>query len=69
MARQDAGGRGQGEQVLADRVQLAGEVREFTVVRNRAVGHQDVPGEHRAELLAVQADRAVRVTGRVDHLK
>src|SRR5579862_2232222 len=34
-----------------------------------AVGEQDVPGEDHAEPLAVQADRAVRVTRSVHHLE
>ena len=34
-----------------------------------SLGHQDVPGEHRAEVLAVQAHRTRGVTGRVDDLE
>src|SRR5579864_5164264 len=69
LARQDARARGQGEQLLADRVHLLGEVGELVLVADGAVGGQDVPGEHRAEPFAVQADRAVRVTWRVHHLE
>ena len=35
----------------------------------RPLGQQDVPGEHRAEVLAVQAHRTRGVTGRVDDLE
>ena len=69
MPGQDAGVGGQGEQVLPDRVQLPGEVGVLAVLRGRPLGQHDVPGEHRAEVLAVQAHRTRGVAGRVDDLE
>ena len=69
MPGQDTGVRGQGEQVLPDRGELPGEVGVLAVLRGRPFGQQDVPGEHRAEVLAVQAHRTRGVTGRVDDIE
>src|SRR6185437_6912947 len=70
LPRQDAGVLGQGQQVLADRVQLPGEVGEVVLVgHGRPLGQQDVTGEHGAEVLAVQAYRTGGVAGRVDDLE
>ena len=69
MGGQHAGVRGQGQQVLPDRGQLPGEVGELAVVRDRPSGQQDVPGEHHAEFLAVQAHRAVGMARRVDDVE
>lgn len=59
----------QGQHVFADGGQLAGEVGELAVVRDRSLGQQGVPGEHRAEFLAVQAHRSGGMARRVNDLQ
>src|SRR5260370_30098147 len=59
----------QRQHLLADRAELPGEVGEVVVVRDRAGRGQHVADEHGPEVLAVQADRAGRVTGGMHHLK
>src|SRR6266699_7099841 len=66
---QDPGVAVQGQDVRADRAELAGKVVEAAVVRNRPAAADDVAGEQRAEFLAVQDDRTRAVSRRVDHLE
>ena len=69
VARQHPGRRREVEQPLADRGELPGEVGVLPLVRDGPDRRQGVPGEHDLEVLAVQADRAGRVTRRVDDLE
>src|SRR5215467_395711 len=53
------------QDMRADRAELARKVVEVAVMRDRTAGGHDVAGEKHAKLVAVEADRAWTVTGRM----